>query len=113
MIKPNEMLKTLFLKKYENDSFMKKQRAYVFMWMQMIFLLLILLAVSSTNAFSPHVATAAYNLSMAVIAAGFMACLLILRSGAYNIAVYFGILTPLILVALQAHLVNTMVGKYI
>lgn len=113
MIKLNISLKTLFLNKYENDSFMKKQRAYVFMWMQLIFLFLILLSVASTNAFSPHAATQAYNLSMAVIAAGFMICLLILRSGAYNIAAYFGILTPLILVALQAHLVNTMVGKYI
>jgi len=113
MIKLNYFLKSLFLTKYENDSFMKKQRTYVFMWMQLIFLILIMFSVTSTNIFSPDAATAAYNISMTVIAMGFIICLLILRTGAYNIAVYFGILTPLLLVALQAYMVNTIVGKYV
>ncbi len=113
MIKLNSLLSSIFLKKYGNDSFMKKQRTSVFMWMQMIFLLLIVFSLTSTNLFSPQAATPAYNISMSVIALGFILCLLILRSGAYTVAIYFGILTPLILVTLQAHLVNTMVGKYI
>ncbi len=113
MNKLNSFLKSFFLRKYENESFMKKQRTSVFMWMQMIFLFLIIFSVTSTNLFSPLSATRAYNISMSFIALGFIVCLLILRAGAYNIAVYFGILTPLILTSLQAHLVNTMVGKYI
>jgi len=113
MLKINIKLKNLFLKKYENAPFMKKQRVYVFMWMQLLFLILILFAVSSTNIFSPDVATYTYNVSMLVIATGFILSLIILRSGAYNIAVYFGIFTPLILVALQSYLINTLIGKYI
>jgi len=113
MININISLKNLFLKNYENDSFMKKQKTYVFMWMQLIFLILIIFSALSTNIFSPHAATYVYNISMVVIATGFLIALLILRSGAYNIASYFGIFTPLILVALQSYLINTMVGKYI
>ncbi|HNX23889.1 MAG TPA: methyl-accepting chemotaxis protein [Spirochaetota bacterium] len=106
-------LKTIFLKKYENDSFMKKQRANVFMWMQMIFLILIIASASSRHMFSADSVPLTYDISMIIIASGFIVCLLILRSGAYNIAVYFGILIPLVLVALQAYLINTIVGKYV
>ena len=113
MNKINASLKSFFLKKYENDPFMKQQRTFVFMWMQIVFLLLITLAAVTTHIFAPDTATSTYNITISVIVLGFITCLFILRSGAYNIAVYFGVLTPLFLVAIQAHLVGTMVGKYI
>jgi len=113
MKKIDEMLINFFLSKYENDPFLKKQRTHVFMWMQLIFFVLILLTTANTNIFSANVATSAYNIIMFVIGACFLICLIILKSGAYLTAVYFGILTPLALVAIQASQVNTIVGKYI
>ena len=107
------LLKTIFLTKYENDSFMKKQRTNVFMWIQIILLLLVIIAATGRHIFSPDSVTISYDISMFVIFTGFLTTLIILRFGYYNIAVYFGIFTPLVLVSLQAYLVNTIVGKYV
>ncbi len=109
----NTSLKSFFLKKYENENFMKRQRTFVFMWMQLIFIILITLACISTNIFSSTVDTFKYNISMIIIAFGFLIPLLILRRGAYNVAVYVGIIIPMFLVAFQASLVHTQVGKFI
>lgn len=101
-----------FLYKYENASFMTRQRAAVFMWMQIVFICLMALAQTSTNILSPEVATPFYNVSMLIITAGFAACLFILKTGAYKTAAYSGILLPLFLVTAQALQVNTVTGKY-
>ncbi|HON78812.1 MAG TPA: methyl-accepting chemotaxis protein [Spirochaetota bacterium] len=102
-----------FLKKYSGESFMTQQRAAVFMWVQIVFVGLILFSILSTNIFSPHVATIVYNASMGVLILGFLLGLVILKSGRYTVAMYFGILFPLALVAYQSFLVPTKVGKYI
>lgn len=109
----NSSLKSFFLKKYEKDDFMKKQRTYVFMWMQLVFIILVSLACISTNIFSTTVDTFKYNISMLIILSGFMIPLFILRSGAYNVAVYFGIIIPMLMVSFQASLVHSQAGKYI
>lgn len=106
-------INSFFLNKYEKASFMKQQRAAVFMWMQLIFIGLLLAAMASTNIFSPHAATLFYNASMLVIIAGFVLSLLILKAGAYIAASYMGIMLPLLLVAIQASLISTLTGKYI
>lgn len=106
-------ISSFFLKKYETSSFMLQQRAAVFMWMQLIFILLLSMTQTSTNILSPHVATLFYNISMAVIISGFVVSLFILKSGAYTAATYTGIMLPLLLVAMQAYLVSTSTGKYI
>lgn len=106
-------LNRFFLEKYGNETFMKQQRAGVFMWMQVVFIGLIVFSIMSTNIFSPHVATLKYNISMGVMIAAFLAGLVILKTGTYDAAVYFGILFPLLLVALQAFAVPTKEGKYI
>jgi methyl-accepting chemotaxis protein len=102
-----------FLGRYRDESFLKQQRAAVFMWMQMIFIFLMVFSLSSTNIFSPDVATLSYNINMLLIMSGFILSLFILKSGFYNIAVYFGILIPLALVAMQAYAVQSVAGKYI
>ncbi len=107
------LMSSFFLKKYENSSFMLQQRAAVFMWMQSIFIGLILISMASTNIFSPHAATIFYNASMTVIISGFVLSLIILKLGAYTAATYLGILLPLLLVAAQAYLVSTLTGKFI
>ncbi len=106
-------LHSFFLSRYESESFMAQQRANVFMWIQIVFICLMILAQTSTNILSPHVATKFYNLSMLIILAGFVTCLYILKAGFYKVAAYCGILLPLILVVAQAMKVDTMTGKYI
>lgn len=106
-------LNGFFLEKYRNEPFMKQQRAAVFMWMQIVFVGLILFSITSTNIFSPDVATFKYNLSMGVMITAFLAGLVVLKTGKYVGAVYFGILFPLLLVAYQAFTVPTKEGKYI
>ncbi len=102
-----------FLKKYTDAPFMNRQRAYVFMWIQIVFICLISLAQASTNILSPDAATKFYNMSMFAILGGFVLCLFILKAGAYRIAAYCGIILPLLLVTAQALQVNTISGKYI
>ncbi len=109
----SEKLRNFFLKKYRNDSFLKQQRANVFMWMQMVFLCLIMFSVLSTNILAPYAATVAYNASMAVIFSGFLLCLFVLKWGKYVFAMYLGIFFPLSIVTMQAYMINTMEGKYI
>lgn len=106
-------LSGMFLKKYTSETFMKQQRAAVFMWMQIVFVGLILFSIVSTNVFSPHIATFAYNTSMGVLILAFFLGLVVLKSGKYTAAIYFGILFPLALVAYQSFLVPTKEGKYI
>jgi len=113
MGKSSGSLSSFFLKKYNTASFMSMQRAAVFMWMQIIFIGLLFLSMTSTNIFSPHVATLFYNLSMSTIIAGFILSLFILKAGFYKAAIYLGILLPLLLVTAQAFMVDTMTGKFI
>ncbi|MBN1498885.1 MAG: hypothetical protein JW982_01905 [Spirochaetes bacterium] len=113
MLNANTRMKSFFLKKYENRSFMDRERAAVFMWMQISFMFLISFSAVSTNLFSRETATIYYNLSMGVIFTGFMLSLFILKSGHFITAVYFGILLPFSLVVMQAYQVNTLQGKYI
>lgn len=113
MAKKTAFLDRFFLKKYESASFMLRQRAGVFMWMQIVFIGLIMLAQTTTNLLSPDAATKFYNISMGVILGGFLLCLFILKTGAYTFAVYCGIMLPLLLVAAQALQVGTVTGKFI
>lgn len=113
MLKINSALKTFFLNKYSSASFMSKQRADVFMWMQIVFICLVLISQTTTNIFSPDAATSFYNISMLIILAGFFACLFILKSGAYKAAAYCGIILPLLLVIAQALQVSTVTGKFV
>jgi methyl-accepting chemotaxis protein len=112
-VKISGSISSFFLNKYETASFMLKQRAAVFMWMQLVFILLLFISMTSTNIFSPHAATFFYNASMVVIIAGFILSLMILKAGVYTLAIYVGILLPLFLVGAQAALINTLTGKYI
>ncbi len=113
MEKKENFLHKFFLQRYTSATFMTRQRANVFMWIQIVFICLILLAQASTNILTPEVATKFYNLSMFIILGGFFICLFILKSGMYKAAAYCGIILPLILVVAQALQVNTMSGKYI
>ncbi len=113
MAKKPGLLERFFLKKYDSAAFMLRQRASVFMWMQIVFIGLILLAQTSTNLLSADAATKFYNISMLVILAGFFICLLILKTGAYTVAVYCGVLLPLLLVTAQGLLVGTITGKFV
>ncbi len=106
-------ISAVFLRRYSSESFLKRQRATVFMWMQIVFLVLIVFSMISTNIFSPHVATFAYNTSIVVIMGGFVFGLFLLKIGRYTVAVYTGILLPLLLVLFQAYMVGTVEGKYI
>lgn len=109
----NMMIYSFFLERYRDDSFLKQQRTAIFMWMQLIFIFLIVIAFLLTNIFSPDVATFYYNINMLLIMSGFILSLFVLKFGFYNIAVYFGILIPLALVAMQAYAVHSVAGKYI
>jgi len=113
MLNKKNILAGFFLKKYDSSPFMTRQRASVFMWIQIVFIFLILLTQASTNILTPEVATKFYNLSMFFILSGFIVCLFILKSGSYNTAAYSGIILPLILVVAQGLQVSTMSGKYI
>ena len=113
MEKKERFPENYFLIKYQSASFMTRQRADVFMWIQIVFFFLIALAQTSTNIFSPDAATKFYNTSMFIILAGFAACLFILKAGAYKTASYCGIMLPMLLIVAQALQVNTITGKYI
>lgn len=113
MGKLSDKFSGFFLTKYAGETFMVQQRAAVFMWMQIVFIGLIFFSILSTNIFSPQVATVVYNGSMGVMILAFFLGLVVLKSGRYTIAIYFGILFPLALVAYQSFLVPTKVGKYI
>ena len=113
MTKKTGFLETLFLQKYKSAPFMLRQRANVFMWMQISFIMLLLLVVMLTNILSPHVATKFFNITEAVIISAFFLCLLVLKSGKYVIAAYMGIILPFTLTAAQALLVGTITGKFI
>jgi len=102
-----------FLNRYTAAPFMTQQRAFVFMWIQFVFIILIILSQVSTNINAPHAATFFYNMSMFTILAGFLISLFILKAGAYNLAAYCGILLPLVLVTAQGLQVETLSGKYI
>ncbi|MBN2403367.1 MAG: hypothetical protein JXN64_13350 [Spirochaetes bacterium] len=106
-------IRNTFLKKYIDAPFMKQQRAAVFMSMQFCFIFLILITYIITFAFSPHVVTVDYTISMAVILCSFILCLIILRHGFYTTAISLGILFPLLLVAFQAFTIDSIAGKYI
>lgn len=108
-----KFLHRFFLSKYDSAPFMTQQKANVLMWLQIVFIFLVLSAQTSTNILTPDVATKFYNISMFIILTGFIGCLFILKSGAYRTAAYCGIILPLILVIAQAMQVNTMSGKYI
>ncbi len=112
-MKLKESIAGFFLGKYEKASFMSQQRAAVFMWMQIIFIGLLSFSMISTNIFSPEAGTVFYNMSMIVIITGFIISLLILKSGAFIAASYFGILLPLMLVSAQALQIGTVTGKFI
>lgn len=92
---------------------MLQQRTLVFMWMQLVFVGLLLFSVLSTNIFSPHVATLKYNVSFAIIVAMFVVALFVLKTGKYIVSMYMGLMFPLLLVFYQALIVPTAVGKYI
>lgn len=106
-------VETLFLSRYTSASFLVRQRASVFLWMQILFLGLIATSAAFTNVTSPDQATVVYNASMGGIFVGFLTCLIILRSGAYIAATYVGIALPLVLAAVQAYTVGTVVGVLI
>jgi methyl-accepting chemotaxis protein len=113
MKKKDSFLSRFFLSKYSSASFMSRQKARIFMWMQIIFVCLIMIAQTATNVLSPDAATQFYNISMGVILAGFLACLFILKAGAYRIAAYSGIMLPLFIIVAQAMQVNTITGKFV
>jgi methyl-accepting chemotaxis protein len=106
-------MKNFFLSSYKNETFMMQQRTQVFMWMQIVFIGLLMFSVVSTNIFSPDVATVKYNVSFAVIVSIFFICLFVLKSGKYVIAMYMAIGIPLTLTTYQAIIVPTLAGKYI
>ncbi len=113
MRKPGEILKTFFLNKYTSASFINRQRTEVFMWIQFVFIGLLSFSQIMTNTLTPHAATPFYNISMFIINISFVACLFILRSGAYKASTYIGITLPLLLVLGQGLQINTMTGKYV
>lgn len=106
-------IEAIFLPRYAGASFLVRQRASVFLWMQLLFLGLISTSAVLTNLISPHRATLAYNISMGGIFAGFLICLFVLRTGAYIAATYVGIALPLGLAAMQAYMIGTIVGVLI
>lgn len=106
-------LNSFFLSKYEKSPFMTQQRASVLMWLQIVFIFLIILTQTTTNLLSPEIATRFYNISMLIILCGFLFCLFILKTGAYTAAAYCGIILPLVLVVAQAFQVGTEAGKFI
>lgn len=113
MAKKTGILERFFLKKYESASFMLRQRANVFMWMQIVFICLLTIVLILTNILSPHVATKFFNTTEVVIISAFFVCLLVLKSGKYTVAAYMGIILPFTLTAAQALLVGTVTGKFI
>lgn len=113
MARKTAFLDRFFLKKYESAPFMLRQRASVFMWMQLVFIMLLSIVLVLTNILSPHVATKFFNITEIVIISAFILCLLVLKSGKYVIAAYMGIILPLSLTAAQALLVGTVTGKFI
>ncbi len=106
-------LEQFFLAKYSTASFMTRQRANVFMWMQIVFTCLLSMVLVLTNILSPHVATKFFNISELVIISAFILSLLVLKAGKYLLASYMGIILPMTLTAAQALLVGTVTGKFV
>ena len=109
----SDIFRNFFLSGYEGSTFVRYQKAKVLMWFEFILIFLTALSISSTNLFSPEVATLKYNISMSVVIGSFVVCLFILKSGWYKTAAYVAILFPLVLVLYQAIVITTQAGKYI
>jgi len=108
-----DKIRHFFLSAYEDSTFVQYQKAKVLMWFEIILIFLTSLSVTSTNLFSPDVATLQYNLSMSIVIGSFAVCLFILKTGWYKTTAYVAILFPLVLVLYLALLVPTQAGKYI
>ena len=113
MEKKENVFYRMFLRNYNDSSFITRQKAKVFMWFEITSTVLIILAAASTNIFMPQDADAVYNTTIAIIIATSFICLLILRKGRYKLASTLGVLFPFALVTLQAYRVNAEVAKYI
>ncbi|MBN2038913.1 MAG: hypothetical protein JW864_02660 [Spirochaetes bacterium] len=92
---------------------MKRQRAIVFMRIQFVFMGLLALTVASTNILSPHAAGLSYNISMSLVILSFLFCLVLLKTGLYNIASTMGVFFPFAMIVMQGLSISTVAGKYI
>ncbi len=113
MEKKERFLESYILKNYQSAPFMTKQRVYVLMWMQIVYMLLNVTTQTLTNILSPHAATKFYNISMIFLTFAFMVCFIILKSGTYRIAAYLSIVLPLVLMTLQGLQISTESGKFV
>ena len=106
-------LQAFFLHKYASSDFMSRARAHVFMWIQLIFIIIIALSAITTNLFSKHAATNLYNISIVSVICSLILILVFLKVGLYRIASTCAILFPLALLAFQGYQITSIIGKYI
>lgn len=101
------------MQKYENDSFMVKQKIRVLAWFNIIGAFLTIASATLTNITAPGSAGVIYNMTMGIIVIALIFGLFIIKIGSYDIAALITVFLPLTLVGFQAYKVPTETGKYV
>jgi methyl-accepting chemotaxis protein len=102
-----------FLRKYDEVSFFIQQKANLYMWFLIICFFLCLLAIASAVLISPEIVTPEYIGNMSIVLLTVVICLMLLKKGRYAIASNLGIITVMILIAIQGVTVPQAMGKVV